>query len=73
MPLEVFRRDEWDGEAKELGHLFRMHKAKGKRQLQGVCRLMSHVLGWELRLEINGDLQRSAVCRSQDEILNTME
>ena len=34
---------------------------------------MSHELGWELRLEIDGDLQRSAVCRSQDEILDTME
>jgi hypothetical protein len=26
-----------------------------------------------LRLEVDGDLQRSAVCRSPDEILDTME
>ena len=73
MPVEVFRRDEWCGEAKELGHLFRVQKTRGDRAFKGVCRLMSHELGWELRLEIDGDLQRSVVCRSQDEILDTQE
>ena len=48
-------------------------KTRGDRAFNGVCRLMSHELGWELRLEIDDDLQRSAVCRSQDEILDTME
>ena len=53
--------------------LVRVQKSRGDRTFNGVCRLMSHELGWELRLEIDGDLQRSAVCRSQDEILDTME
>ena len=73
MPVQVFRRDARYGEAKELGHLFRVQKTRGDRAFNGVCRLMSHELGWELRPEIDGDLQRSAVCRSQDEILDTIE
>jgi hypothetical protein len=36
------------------------------------ARLWSHQLGWELRLVIDGgELQRSQVCRSNDEILDT--
>ena len=73
MPVQVFRRDARYGEAKEVGHLFRVQKTRSDRAFNGVCRLMSHQLGWELRLEIDGDLQRSAVCRSQDEILDTIE
>lgn len=34
---------------------------------------MSHQLGWELRLEIDGDLRRSEVCRSADEVLTVSE
>ena len=34
---------------------------------------VASVLGWELRLEVNGDLQRSGVCRSREEVLSTGE
>ena len=34
------------------------------------CVLVSHQLGWELRL-MTPDLLRSQVCRSSEEILNT--
>jgi hypothetical protein len=34
------------------------------------CILVTHPLGWELRL-MTTDLLRSQVCRSSDEILNT--
>ena len=33
----------------------------------------THALGWEVRLEINGDLQRSEVFRSQDDVLTAGE
>ena len=31
------------------------------KPLAAVCKLWTHHLGWEVRLEINGDLQRSEV------------
>jgi hypothetical protein len=34
---------------------------------------MSHQFGWEVILDVNGELQRSQVCRSQDEVLTTSE
>jgi hypothetical protein len=41
---------------------------------QAVCELWSHQLGWELRLVIDGgELTRSQVCRSNDEILDMQE
>ena len=36
------------------------------------CILVTHPLGWELRL-MTSDLLRSQVCRSSEEILNTDE
>ena len=53
-------------------NLFRLQKTRDDRQLHAVCRLMPHVFGWELRVEIDRDL-RSAVCRSTEEVLTTME
>lgn len=73
MPLEVRRRSDWDGSARELGYLFRLHRDSCGRQLEAVCRLMSHQLGWEVRLEVAGNLHRSQVCRSQDEVLDTSD
>jgi len=69
MPLEVLRRDDWDGRAKELGDLFVLHK--GNRTARWV--LTIHVLGWECTLLIGKELIQSKVCRSQDEVLTTGE
>jgi len=33
------------------------------------CKLWTHALGWEVRLEINRDLRRSEVLRSQDAVV----
>lgn len=55
------------------GHLFRLYKARGDKRLAALCILLSHQLGWEVRLEVNGELQRSAVCRTQDEVLTIGE
>lgn len=43
---------------------------KGERVAR--CALFSHEFGWELRLMV-GELVRSQVCRSEDEILATQE
>jgi hypothetical protein len=47
---------------------FELYKPKGGRELHAVCSRQTHVLGWEVVLEVNGMLSRSQVCRSQDEI-----
>ena len=46
---------------------------RGEKKLGAAARLWTHQLGWELRLEINGDLQRSEVFRSQDDVLTAGE
>ena len=73
MALQVLQRPEWHGEPKAVGDMFRLHKDRCGRQLEAACRLMTHQLGWELRLEIAGSLLRSQVCRTQDEVLDTSQ
>jgi hypothetical protein len=73
MPPQVLQRPEWNGEPKAVGDMFRLHKDRCGQQLETACRLTTHQLGWELRLEIAGSLQRSQVCRTQDEVLDTSE
>lgn len=55
------------------GDLFRVHKTRRERQLEAVGELWTHQFGWEVCLMIAGDLQRSEVCRSQDDVLTTAE
>ena len=43
------------------------------KTLDAICKLRTHDLGWEVRLEISGDLQRSEVFRSQDDMLTAGE
>jgi hypothetical protein len=72
MALTTLQRATWNGEPAKHGDLFRVHKDRCGRQLQAVCELWTHRFGWELRLVVNdGQLQRSEVCRSQDDVLET--
>jgi hypothetical protein len=73
MAPDALQRPRWDGEPAELGQLFHVRQERGDKQLEAVCRLLSHELGWELRLEVNGDLQRSGVCRTREEVLSTVD
>lgn len=59
MALHVLQRPDWDGTPRELGHLFRIHTDRGDQRIKAVCVLLSHQFGWELRLEVNSELQRS--------------
>jgi len=65
----TLQREHWNGQPTYLGDLFRVSKTRGDKMLGAVCKLWTHALGWELRLEINDDLQRSEVFRSQDDVL----
>jgi len=68
-----FWLEHWNGRPTLLGDLFRVSKIRGDKRLTAVCKLWTHQLGWEVRPEINGDFQRSAVFRSQDEVLTAGE
>jgi hypothetical protein len=70
---QVPQRPDWRGDPFAVGDLFRLHKDKAGQQLEAACRLVTHQLGWELRLEVAGSLQRSQVCRTQDEVLDTSD
>lgn len=67
------QREDWDGQPVELGEGFRLHKDRSGRQLEAICTLRTHPLGWELVLSVNGGLHRSEVCRSNDEILDRVQ
>jgi hypothetical protein len=74
MPSEVLQREFW------RGNLFRSAPAglvtnpSAARREKPSASLWSHQVGWELRLMIDGGiLQRSQVCRSNDEVLDTQE
>jgi hypothetical protein len=66
-PAET-RDDKLLSQPTHLGDLFRVSKVRGERRLEAVCKLWTHNFGWEVRLEIDGDLQRSEVFRSQDDV-----
>lgn len=65
--MDVLQRPEWRGEPVSLGELFVL--AKGERQAR--CRLLTHQLGWEFRLEVDDQLAQSQVCRDQEEVFST--
>jgi hypothetical protein len=65
MSIDVLRRDEWTGKARQLGDLLRMRKG----EVVATCELWTHQLGWECRL-FAGDEEMIAtqVCRTQREM-----
>jgi hypothetical protein len=71
--MSVVLRENWPGYSVNLGEGFRLRKDRDGRKLEAVCWLGTHELGWELVLNINGNLQRSEVCRSRDEVLDRTE
>ena len=65
----TLQREHWNSQPTHLGDLFRVTKTRGDKQLEAAARLWTHQLGWEVRPEINGDLQRSEVFRSRDDVV----
>jgi hypothetical protein len=64
---------DWDGQARKVGDLFRVHSTRCGRQMEAICGAWSHRSGWEVRLEIGGSVQRSQICGSRDELLEIGE
>jgi hypothetical protein len=65
---DVPQRSDWDGHPVDLGAAWILRKGTKVAR----CSLVSHPLGWELRL-MTPDLLRFQVCRSSEEILETHE
>lgn len=63
----------WNGEPLKQGHAVRLHKTIGGRERDAIGELWTHELGWEIRLFVAGEWQRSQVCRTQDEVFNTAD
>ena len=53
----------------KLGEAFRLYQ--GWRE--AVCELWSHSAGWELRVRIDGEVVRTAVCRSRNHMHRLVE
>jgi hypothetical protein len=70
---DVLQRPIWSGTAIKGGDLWRLRKVKGDAEHVAVCELWSSCFGWEVRLLVNDDLQRSQVCRSAEEWLDTAD
>jgi len=43
------------------------------RQLSMICTLLTHALGWEIRLTVRHQLIHSHVCRTEQEVFDTAE
>jgi hypothetical protein len=61
-------RSVWNGQPAYLGDAWTLRK----RNHVAACRLWSHEFGWELHLEV-GEIFKTQVCRSTEEILATQE
>jgi hypothetical protein len=56
-----------------LSEGFRLRKSRCGGQLEAICWLRSHPLGWELVLDADGTFRRSQACRLSDDVLATTE
>ena len=70
---DVLQRPVWSGTPVKGGDLWTLRKSKGGAEHVAVCYLLSSLFGWEIRVLLNGDLQRSQVCRSAEEWLGTAD
>ena len=71
MPLQVLQRADWHGTPHEMGELFVLHK--NRREAKAV--LLTHQLGWEVRLMIGTQLEvvQTKVCRTQEQVFDVGE
>jgi hypothetical protein len=72
-PARVPQRDSWNGQPTRLEDRFTLRKARARTAHEASCQVWTHQFGWELRLEVNGDLLRSQVCRSEAAVRETAD
>jgi hypothetical protein len=63
--MSVIQRTMWNGTPHEEATWWTLRKTRRT----AVCRMFSHSLGHELRLELAGELFALEVCRSDEDVL----
>jgi len=73
--MQVPKREFWNNaEPERLPDQWRMTKAKGDPTMTAVCEVWTHEMGWELRLQVDGQgLLMSSLTRSGAEMLTRVE
>ena len=71
--MTTIQHEYWEGSPVAFGTGFRVYKDRNGGRVNATCSLLTHQLGFELRLNVNGNLQRAQVCRSTDEVLALTE
>ena len=59
----------WHGTPREVAESWTLKKG----QRRAVCRMFTHVFGFELRLEVSRELVASQVCKTDEEVLVCQE
>lgn len=67
----LLRRFVWDGQPCEIVVWWTLRRGRGPQR--SICRMFTHQLGHELRLEVKGQLVESTACRTDDEVLSQQE
>jgi hypothetical protein len=69
--VAIIQRRDFDGVAREeaLWWTLRRDATKGA----ALCRMLTHPLGHELRLEVSGQVVQSQVCRTDEDVLTCQE
>lgn len=67
MSTNVFQRYAYDGVARELAVWWTLRREG--RPGEAVCRMVTHIFGHELRLEVRAQLVESQLCRTDEEVL----
>jgi rubredoxin len=72
--MQTRQREFWNGPPERLPGGFTVTRAKGDRVLTAVCQVYTHQMGWELRLQVDGQgLLMSSVVRSGAEMIAKVE
>jgi hypothetical protein len=67
----VLQRFAWNGEPREVAIWWTLRRGSGPHR--AICRMFTHQLGHELRLEVKGQLVESQVCRTDEDVLTHQE
>ena len=74
MTADVPQRPFWNNAPERLPDAWTLTKPNGARTLTATCELWTHLLGWEIRLLIDGrGLQMSGVVKTAPEMVVTVE
>ena len=68
---DVLQRYAYDGTPRELAVWWTLTREATKGE--AVCRMFTHVFGFELRLEVREQLVESQVCRTDEDVLGCQE